>query len=71
MHAPDEFLRHAAECDEMARVTGDPQSRATWRGMAERWRRCAEMAKRQSTVVRPRKERRSPTGVIFASPRFN
>ena len=71
MHAPDEFLRHAAECEEMARFTTDPQSRATWRGMAERWRRCAEQAKRESLAVHPRKEPRRPSGVIFESPGLN
>lgn len=58
MHMPDEFLKHAAECDVMAKFTRDAQSRATWRGMAERWRRCAELAKRQSSAVRPTKQPR-------------
>ena len=34
MHPPDVFLRHAAECDVMAKFTRDPQTSATWRGMA-------------------------------------
>ena len=49
MHALEEFLKHASECEVMAEFTRDPQSRATWRGMADRWRRCAEIAKRQSS----------------------
>ena len=37
----DEFLRHAADCQQMARFTRDPASKATWSRMAERWRHCA------------------------------
>ena len=33
----DEFLRHAADCQQMARFTRDPASKATWSRMAERW----------------------------------
>ena len=39
---PEEFLKHAADCEKMARSTRDPRSRATWNRMAERWRQCAE-----------------------------
>jgi hypothetical protein len=42
MHPTDEFLRHAAECEQMAKFTRDPESMATWSRMAGRWRRCAE-----------------------------
>ncbi len=42
----EEFLRHAAECKSMARFTHDPENRAAWREMAERWVRCAELASR-------------------------
>jgi len=59
MHALEEFLKHAGECEVMAEFTRDPQSRATWRGMADRWRRCAEIAKRQSSLVLSRKQARS------------
>jgi hypothetical protein len=44
MHAPDVFLNRAAECDRMAKCAHDPGSKATWRRMAERWHRCAEVA---------------------------
>ena len=42
MNPSEEFLRHAAECQQMARFTRDPASKATWSRMAERWLRCAE-----------------------------
>ena len=42
---PDEvFLRRAAECKRMAEFSRDLQSKATWRRMAERWHRCADIA---------------------------
>jgi hypothetical protein len=40
------FRRHADECRAMARSTEDPASRATWNSLAERWLRCADVAKR-------------------------
>ncbi len=42
MNPPDEFLKHAADCEQMAKFARDPESKATWNRMAERWRRCAE-----------------------------
>jgi len=42
MNPSEEFLRHAADCQRMAKFTRDPQSRATWSRMAERWLSCAE-----------------------------
>jgi hypothetical protein len=58
----EQFLRHAVECEEMARFTRDLESKATWRRMAERWRRCAEVSARESSVrrERPNERRRSP-----------
>ncbi len=63
MHPPDEFMRHADECEVMAKFTRDPQSSATWRGMAQRWRQCAQLAKRQSSIVRSTKQPRRPVAV--------
>jgi hypothetical protein len=37
----DEFLRYAADCERMAKVTRDPASKATWKRMAHRWLQCA------------------------------
>jgi hypothetical protein len=42
MNPPDEFLKHAADCEQMAKFARDTESKATWNRMAERWRRCAE-----------------------------
>jgi hypothetical protein len=44
----DEFLRHSAECESMAAFSHDPANKAAWNCMAERWLRCAELAKKYS-----------------------
>jgi hypothetical protein len=59
MHPPEEFLRHAADCQRMAKFTRDPASRATWTRMAERWLRCAEVFKSQRAAAKPAKRHRS------------
>jgi hypothetical protein len=48
MTPSEHFMRHAAECKFMAQLARDPESKKTWIGMAERWRRCAELAQQQS-----------------------
>ena len=48
MTPSEHFLRHAAECEFMADLARDKESKATWRGMAERWHRCAALAKQQN-----------------------
>jgi hypothetical protein len=53
MHPLEEFLKHAAECKRMARFAREPQDRATWRRMAERWLRCAEVFEKESLSSRP------------------
>jgi len=58
MQPTEQLLRHATECEEMARFTRDLESRATWRRMAERWRRCAEVFARESAVSRVRAHER-------------
>jgi len=47
MNPQKEFLRHADDCEQMARFTRDPESRITWNGMAERWRQCALKIERE------------------------
>jgi hypothetical protein len=50
----DEFLKHAAECQQMAKATRNPASKATWNRMAVRWLQCAERAKNQKVATRAR-----------------
>jgi hypothetical protein len=61
MNLSEEFLKHAADCQQMARFTRDPESKATWSRMAERWIDCAERFKIQSQAIArtpPRRPRR-------------
>jgi hypothetical protein len=61
----EEFLRHAADCERMAKFTHDHQNKSVWSGMAERWVRCAELAKKHSPAVRSGdkvKGQRKPAG---------
>jgi hypothetical protein len=51
MHPPDEFLKRAADCMSMAKFSRDPESRAMWSRMAERWRQCAERFSGQSSAA--------------------
>ena len=53
MNPPEEFLRHAADCERMAKFTRDPASKATWNRMAERWLRCAEVFESQRAAAQP------------------
>jgi hypothetical protein len=43
MDATDRFLRFAAECEVMAKVTRSRENKAVWNGLAQRWLRCAEL----------------------------
>ena len=52
MNPSDEFLKHAADCEQMAKFARDPKSKATWNRMAERWRRCAEKFTTESLAAR-------------------
>jgi hypothetical protein len=64
MNPPEEFLKHAAECELMAKFARKPEDKDTWRRMAERWLRCAELFTKESLAARdnmPTKRSRSPT----------
>jgi hypothetical protein len=72
MHPPEEFLKHAAECELMAKFTRDPESKATWRRMAERWNLCAEVSTSQNLAARhliPAQRRRKPSPIELSSDR--
>jgi len=60
MDPSEEFLKHAADCQKMAKFTRDPESKASWNRMAERWMECAERFKRSQNSARaaPRRHRR-------------
>jgi hypothetical protein len=58
MNLPDDFLKHALDCERLAKFTRDPESRATWNRMAERWRRCASIFSEESVAARNRSRKR-------------
>jgi hypothetical protein len=43
MNSPEEFRRHADECLRLARETTIPEHRASLLGMAQSWRRLADI----------------------------
>ena len=47
MNTSERFLRFAAECELMAKFTPSHENEMVWRGLAERWVRCAELSERQ------------------------
>jgi hypothetical protein len=58
MELAQQLLKHAAECEETARFTRDLESKATWRRIAERWRRCAEVILCESSACQDRANER-------------
>jgi hypothetical protein len=42
MDLTDEFHKHASDCEAMAKLTRDPESKAQWKELAQRFRHCAE-----------------------------
>jgi len=60
MHPPDEFLKHAAECECMAKLARKPEDKVSWKGMAERWHRCAEIFSNRNLSARKNMPQRRP-----------
>jgi hypothetical protein len=55
MNTSDRFLRFAAECEVMAKLSRTPENRAVWSGLAERWIRCAKFMDRQDSESHSRR----------------
>lgn len=51
MTPSEKFVKFAAECELMAKLTRSPENRIVWTRMAERWLRCAELYDRESSAV--------------------
>jgi hypothetical protein len=67
MDTPAEFRKYAANCEKMSKVSKDPEVKALWRRMEERWLLCAKLAQEdeQSAArlqARRTTSRRSITG---------
>src|SRR5262245_62037707 len=53
MDTAAEFRKHAVDCNTMAKVSNDPESKDTWQRMAERWLLCATLAEEdEQSLVR-------------------
>jgi hypothetical protein len=50
MHTRALFLTRAKECESMAKITRDRASKETWRRMAARWQRCAQIEAKAITT---------------------
>ena len=46
MDQVEHLMTRADECLRMARSTRDREARAAWQSMADRWARCADVARR-------------------------
>jgi hypothetical protein len=51
MDPAKEFRRNADECRRMSRTTVNPEDRATWNQLAERWLRCADYVERETKAA--------------------
>jgi len=51
MNASDRFLRFAAECEAMAKITCSRENVTVWHQLAERWLRIADFVERQNTLA--------------------
>jgi hypothetical protein len=51
MNPSEKFLRFAAECEAMVTLARTRESKNTWRGLAARWIRYAELVERQSATA--------------------
>ena len=59
MDAPAEFRKYAANCKKMSKVSGDPEVKALWRRMEERWFLCAKLAEEDEQSTAQLHERRT------------
>ena len=50
-----QLRRFAAECEAMTNGTRDPRDKQVWKGLAERWLRCAASIEREEADVRARR----------------
>jgi hypothetical protein len=60
MNPSDEFLRHANECERMAKFARDQGDKDFWHRMAQRWMRCAALFEKESSRAHdhPKRHRR-------------
>jgi hypothetical protein len=54
MNTSDRFLRFAAECEVMAKITHSQENKIVWKRMAQRWLHFAELIDQQYSNVHRR-----------------
>ncbi len=60
MDTPAEFRKYAADCETMAKVSKDSETKAAWKRMADRWLVCAKLAEDEDlSLSRQLEEKRS------------
>jgi hypothetical protein len=57
MHATDRFLKFAAECQSMAKMSNSRESNAIWNGLAQRWAKAAEQLDASLQLVGSKRRR--------------
>jgi hypothetical protein len=66
MNTSDRFLRFAAECEVMAKISLSPENRAVWSGLAQRWIRCAELMDHQDSNDHSRRSVKRHPKVVYS-----
>ena len=64
-NTPEEFRKYAAACKVLAKLAKNPQSKAVWKGIAERWLLCAKLEEDEEQALRRRLEKKA----LAAGPR--
>jgi hypothetical protein len=59
-----QFNSYKQQCQNMARAARDPDTKATWTSMAERWERLAERYRLEMTTKKPRPTSQRRTDAI-------
>jgi hypothetical protein len=62
MNQVEEFLHRANECQQIARSNRDAEAKATWKRLAERWERCADIARDHEKIADLARYRRRNDG---------
>ena len=53
----ERLRRFAAECEALAAGTRNPSDKEVWKGLAERWLRCAALMEQEETDLRTRRRK--------------
>jgi hypothetical protein len=58
MDTTDKFLRFAAECEAMAKISPSRENKVLWNSLAQRWLRCAELTEKLDSDLQSFGQRR-------------